>query len=239
MRKSIVTILIAGLFLASITTSQASYDGILLGDYPRNSLLSQSIKTNKSLPLLNHIIVLPKQHFDQREASAIISRINAIPAVLLEKINKQGITLKLFTGKLTDNPTARQLAGQVPRGYQGNVTWDDVPGIGGSKVVLVKIGSSEPGKEHGSVNLELHELAHSIDRYVFGEISGSTEFTSVWESEHELLFPGNSYFLYPEEYFAETFALYYLNDNSNELLQTKAPQTFEFLKTAIASLNRT
>ena len=77
--------------------------------------------------------------------------------------------IKLFTGKLTDNPTASHLSGMIPRGYVNNTTWDDVPGLGGSKTVLVKIGASHKGNGHSSVNLELHELAHSIDNYVFNE----------------------------------------------------------------------
>ncbi|MEH7335936.1 hypothetical protein V7161_25240 [Neobacillus drentensis] len=155
---------------------------------------------------------------------------SSLPTTILEKINNKGINLKLFTGKLTDNPTASNLAGQTPRGYQTNVTWDDVPGIGGSKVVLVKIGSSEKGKGHGSVNLELHEMAHSIDRYVYNEISGTTQFHDIWEKEHNLIFPGNSYFLYLEEYFAECFAMYYLNKETKELLRIKAPETYHFIK---------
>ncbi|NHC39209.1 toxin [Bacillus sp. MM2020_1] len=230
MRKSVIAIIIAGLFLSSITTSQASNDGILLGDYSKNSILYQSLQVEHSFPLLEQIIVLPQQLFDEQEAAAMISRINSLPYSLLEKINNQGINLKLFTGKLTDNPTARQYAGQVPRGYNSTVTWDDVPGIGGSKVVLVKIGASDKGEGHGSINLELHEMAHSIDRYVYDEISGSKKFLSVWEKEHEQLFPGNSYFLYPEEYFAESFAMYYLNNDTNELLRKKAPETFDLIK---------
>ncbi|MEH7305019.1 anthrax toxin lethal factor-related metalloendopeptidase [Neobacillus drentensis] len=230
MRKSVAAFFIAVLFLSSITTSQASSDGILLRDYSRNSVLYQSLKVDHSLPLLNQIIVLPKQSFDQKEAAGIINRIDSIPYSILEKIKNHGISVKLFTGKLTDNPTASQLAGKIPRGYTNNVTWDNVPGIGGSKLVLVKIGASEKGHGHSSVNLELHELAHSIDRYVFEEISSSNDFTGIWEKEHEQLFPGNSYFLYPEEYFAETFAMYYLNNDTKELLRTKAPKTFQFLK---------
>ncbi len=230
MRKSFIAIIFAGLFLSSITTSQASNDEILLGDYSKNSLLYQSLEVEHSFPLLEQIIVLPNQPFDEQETADIISRINSLPYSLLEKINNQGINLKLFTGKLTDNPTARQYAGQVPRGYNSNVTWDDIPGMGGSKVVLVKIGASEKGEGHGSVNLELHELAHSIDRYVYDEISGSKDFLRVWEKEHEQLFPGNSYFLYPEEYFAESFAMYYLNNDTKELLLTKAPLTYQLIK---------
>ena len=36
----------------------------------------------------------------------------------------------------------------------------------------------------------------------------------IWEKERGILFPGNIYLiLYPEEYFAETFAMYYLNES--------------------------
>ncbi|MGG3562496.1 toxin [Neobacillus rhizosphaerae] len=229
MRKWIVFFIIAGLFLSIITTSQASFDGISLKEYPENSILYQSLKDKPSLSLLKQIIILPNQIFDQTEAAAIITRIDALPSSLLEKTKKQGISVKLFTGKLTDNVTARHLKGQVPRGYNPAITWDEVPGIGGSKVVLVKIGFSEKGKGHGSVNLELHELAHSIDRYVFSEISQSYEFSQIWMDEHESLFPNNSYFFYQEEYFAETFAMYYLNSTTKKLLQTKAPKTYQFI----------
>ncbi|WML25886.1 toxin [Neobacillus sp. OS1-33] len=230
MRKSFIVIIFAGLFLSSITTSQASNAEILLGDYSKNSILYQSLQVEHSFPLLEQIIVLPRQFFDEHEAAVMISRINSLPYSLLEKINNQGINLKLFTGKLTDNPTARKYAGQVPRGYTSNVTWDDIPGMGGSKVVLVKIGASEKGVGHGSVNLELHEMAHSIDRYVYDEISGSKDFLRAWKKEHEQLFPGNSYFLFPEEYFAESFAMYYLNNGTKEILRKKAPETFDLIK---------
>jgi hypothetical protein len=221
------------MFLSSITTSQASFDGIMLGDYSRRTLLYHSLIHDPSLQLLEQIIVLPKQAFDQKEAAAMIERIDSLSFSLLNKINQHGIKVKLFTGKLTDNPTAKQLAGQVPRGYQNHITWDDVPGIGGSKVVLAKIGSSETGKGHSSVNLELHELAHSVDKFVLGDISRSKEFQRVWEKEHEQLFPGNSYFLYPEEYFAETFAMFYLNSETKEILRNKAPLTYQFIEKQI------
>lgn len=230
MRKTIVSVLIAGLFLSSITTSQASNAGVMLEDYSTNSVLYHSLKVDQSLPLLDQIIVLPKQSFDQKEAAEMINRIDSIPDSILEKIINNRISLKLFTGKLTDNPTASHLKGKIPRGYTNKVTWDDVPGIGGSKVVLVKIGASDKGHGHGSVNLELHELAHSIDHYVFNGISSSKEFLNVLEMEHEQLFPGNSYFQYPEEYFAETFAMYYLNTDTKDLLRAKAPKTFDFMK---------
>ncbi|SDL91752.1 toxin [Bacillus sp. OK048] len=231
MRKWVVSSIIAGLFMTMISTSKASFDIIKLGDYPRNSELYQNINNESSLQSVKQMIYLPKTLFDEKEAAAIVNRIGQLPESLLKNINEQGIILKLFTGKLTDNRTARYLAGQMPRGYHSQTTWDEVPGIGGSQVVLVKIGHSEQGKGHGSVNLELHELAHSIDRLVFQEISKGKAFQLIWEEERGILFPGNSYFiLHPEEYFAETFAMFYLNDETKAQLQSIAPKTFDFFE---------
>jgi Pro-Pro endopeptidase len=231
MRKWFVSSIIAGLLMSIITTSQASFDSIKLVDYPRNSELYQLIKDETSLQQLNEIILLPKSIFDEKAAAGIINRMANLPETLLEKINEEDITLKLFTGKLTDNQTASYLAGQIPRGYNSQTTWDEVPGIGGSQVVLVKIGSSEKGKGHGSVNLELHEMAHSIDSLVFENISKDKVFQLIWEEERGILFPGNSYFiLHAEEYFAETFAMYYLNDETKLQLKKLAPQTYDFIQ---------
>ncbi|MDR7075388.1 hypothetical protein J2Y03_000376 [Neobacillus niacini] len=231
MRKWVVSSIIAGFFMSMITTSQASFDSIMLADYPKNSELYQLLNTDTSFEQINQMIELPKSLFDEKEAAAIINRIGNLPETLLKKSNKQGIILKLFTGKLTDNRTAQYLAGQIPRGYHSQTTWDEVPGIGGSQVVLVKIGYSEKGKGHGSVNLELHELAHSIDSLVYQNISKDKQFQLIWEEERGILFPGNTYvILHAEEYFAETFAMYYLNDVTREQLQKIAPQTYDFFQ---------
>src|SRR5690606_14826489 len=119
--------------------------------------------------------------------------------------------------------------GKKPRGYSENgPTWDEVPGIGGSEVVLAKIGSSDKGKGHGSINLELHELAHSIDKFVFDSISDDPYFLAIWEKEVNLLFPNRSYFSdFPEEYFAESFAMFYLSDQTRNHLKLVAPMTYQ------------
>ncbi|MBS4190922.1 toxin [Bacillus sp. FJAT-49705] len=230
MRRMMSFLIILLISLPLMGSSQAETDGIMLKDYARKSLLKRSLVLN-SPNLLGNIIILPTEPFDELEAADIISRIDNLPYSLLKKIEKENIKLKLFVGKLTDNPTASDLTGIIPRGYKNGTTWDDVPGIGGSKTVLVKIGNSEKGKGHSSVNLELHELAHSIDRYVYDGIRYDLKFLSVWNKEKTLLFPNNDYFLsFPEEYFAETFAMYFLGGNDRRLLKEKAPETYKFIK---------
>ncbi|MBB5325670.1 hypothetical protein HNQ34_002771 [Anoxybacillus tepidamans] len=195
---------------------------------------SLSIDRVPSHQTLQKIVILPDAPFDHSEAKKMIETLAHIDPALLKKIADQHIYLKLFTGKLTDEPSARYLRGQTPRGYISPATWDDVPGLGGSHLVLVKIGHSEKGKGHGSVNLELHELAHSVDYIVFDHIHATSPFLAVWREEAKQLFPHNYYLLdYPEEYFAESFAYYYYNNETRAHLKETAPKTYEFIKQLI------
>lgn len=180
--------------------------------------------------ILSSIIILPEKEEDWNEAGEIVARISSLPECLLEKIKDNGIRLKIFTDQLTDQPEAAHLKGVLPRGYT-TTTWDDVPGMGGGRTVLVKAGSSDMGMGHDSMNLELHELAHSIDSIILSYRSQSEEFKQIWREEVAHVFPGRDYFLdYPEEYFAETFTLYYYDEEMRSRLYTNAPKTFAFFE---------
>lgn len=224
----------ASLFLAvSLTlmgSSQADIGAIQLKNYPYSSQLKQAVEL-RSADLLGEMVLLPTGTFDEKEAAIIISRLDQLPPSLLQKIVDEHIKIKLFSGRLTENPSVSHLTGIIPRGYSSTRTWDEVPGIGGGKTVLVKIGYSEKGMDHGSVNLELHELAHSIDRYLYEELRTNSQFIRIWQEEQPRLFPNDDYFAtYLEEYFAESFALYYLNVETRSYLYENAPKTFSFIK---------
>ncbi|MBB6444603.1 anthrax toxin lethal factor-related metalloendopeptidase [Bacillus benzoevorans] len=229
MRKKIIVLGSILLALTLMGNSHANDSGIQLKNYPESAQLWEMLQL-KSETELGEIVILPHAPFNQKEAAGIISRLDQLPVSILKKTNEAGIRIKLFTGKLTENPTASHLAGIMPRGYT-KTTWDDVPGIGGSKTVLIKIGASQKGNGHSSVNLELHELAHSIDRYVLDEFRYNPDFIQIWHKESGRLFPGQPYFLtYPEEYFAECFAYYYLGGKLQEELKRKAPLTFQLIQ---------
>ena len=229
MKKRRYFLCVVLLSLALMGNSQADLQGIKLKDFPANSILKTSLNLTSEQELGN-IVILPNRSFNQPEAVQIISYLDRLPSSLLAEINRNGIVIKLFTGKLTDNPTASHLSGMIPRGYVNNTTWNDVPGLGGSKTVLVKIGASNKGNGHSSVNLELHELAHSIDNYVFNELRYNRDFLEIWNQEKDQLFPGISYYLtYPEEYFAESFAYYYFGGQYRKDLKRKAPLTYRLI----------
>jgi Pro-Pro endopeptidase len=230
MRKVFLISVVIILSFTLLGSSNANKDGVFLYEYPKQSLLYESMDP-AAANLAGNLIVLPENDFDQLEAAKIIGRIALLPESMIKKAINQNIKVKLFVGNLTDNPTASHLKGVIPRGYTSKRTWDQVPGIGGSRVVLVKIGSSEKGKGHGSVNLELHELAHSLDRHVYDGIREEERFLKIWKHESRLLFPGKAYFLdYPEEYFAESFAMYYMGGVPARLLKEAAPQTYHYIE---------
>lgn len=230
MKKRIFFISICVVLVILLGNSKQSYDGILLKYYPINSPLKERLILAENSPI-NEIIILPVEEFDEVPTASIIENIQKLPPTLLAKIQQNGIYLKLFVGKLTDNPTASHLKGIIPRGYKSDKKWDEVPGIGGGEVVLVKIGHSDPGSGHGSVNLELHELAHSIDQIIYKKLRFDPIFLHIWTNEKHALFQNRTYFItLPEEYFAEAFAMFYVNKENRSILKERAPLTYEYIK---------
>lgn len=207
----------------------------VLYETPSKQKLQKFVQKNPFLEqdrLLEQIVAVPKNHLNDPDVQLIKSRLSKLPASMLAKLNANHIKIKLIDGPITSLPEFAYLKGQVPRGWEKtNKTWDDVPGIGGSETVAIRIGYSDYGKGHGSVNLELHETAHSLDSIVYMRISQTESFKKIWKSECLNLFGENQYFTnYPEEYFAEAFAMYYLNDTTKSELKKKAPLTYTFFQ---------
>ncbi|MED3666497.1 toxin [Geobacillus kaustophilus] len=226
--KRLLISLLAALFavpLLSFSPYPAAH-GVLLEES------SLGLRGVPSHDVLGRIIIVPETEFSASEANEMIRTLARIDRTILEQVADHHIYIQLLTGPITDEPTARHLRGKTPRGYMpGSKTWDDVPGIGGSHLVLVRLGHSEKGKGHGSVNLELHEFAHSLDYIVFDRIHETDEFQAIWREEAPRLFPGEYYFLtYPEEYFAESFAYYYASDKTRQTLRAAAPRTYALIR---------
>jgi hypothetical protein len=230
MKRTVLLMILTMLLFISILGFQnpeASNSGILLVNDHYAMDKTSHLSTTE---FVKKIIVLPTEDYEIDEAVKMIERISTVHPSILKRAAEKNIKLKLFVGPLTSQPGFMHLEGVKPRGYQ-NITWDQIPGAGGSKIALAKIGHSDKGSSHGSINLELHEFAHSIDKHVFRSIRDDRKFKEIWKKEASLLFPNQSYFInHPEEYFAEAFAMYYLKEETRKGLLTKAPKTYSYLK---------
>lgn len=92
----------------------------------------------------------------------------------------------------------------------------------------------------------IHEIGHAFDYdYVLNIIgyaySGVDEFNDIYKEEASKLFNENifkntntnylNYYVNDRiEYFAECFALYFVSNETNEILHEEAPKTFNFIK---------
>lgn len=193
------------------------------------SLSAFSLVTSAESSLLDQVVILEtKDDYDIEEAARMMERIGRIHPAIIQALSDRSIVIKLINFPLTDLPEYEFLRGEVPRGWEGTgKTWEDVPGAGGNPSVA-RIGYSQPSQWHGTINLELHELAHVIDSHVFDYISHSQEFARIHGIEQTGFLPGE-YFTNVEEYFAEAFGYYYLGGERKSRLKQQAPLTYDFI----------
>ncbi|WP_338785764.1 anthrax toxin lethal factor-related metalloendopeptidase [Metabacillus sp. FJAT-53654] len=227
MKKGIFILIISFICIPFYHLARAVPEGIPLSTYSFKSL-----ELTLSKPIIGEMVFLPDGSFAEDEALIMIKNLQKIDQNILMIAAEQNIQIKLFNGSLTDQKGLTSLKDKKPRGYaDSSPNWNQVPGMSNDRVVYAKIGHSEYGKGHGSVSLELHEVAHAIDRYVFHYVREDPTFLAIWKQEVEQLFPNRNYFInFPEEYFAEAFAMYYYNNDTRFTLEEKAPLTFSFIQ---------
>ena len=179
--------------------------------------------------LANMIDVRTSSDESWQEAQRMISRMNNVENSILYQTSSNGAVFILADTPITEQPEFAHLKGVVPRGHTSS--WDDIPGAGGH-VSMARIGYSEPGRGHSAINLELHEYGHVVDAFTVGvQVSETEEFRAIHNAEVDALMSSNSqreYYDIVEEYFAETFAMYYYTGESRAELAEKAPRTYAF-----------
>jgi len=228
---SIIFILSFSVYASAETPGNPAH-GDNLDEQPTEEI-SQQIENesiNQTREQIDDLItIVSVGEYDDAEALHMIDRLHSIHDSMLQGLIEEDIAMFLVNFPITHLSEFSHLQGVVPRGWEDTgSTWDDVPGAGG-KPSIARIGYSESGMDHGSLNLELHEIAHPIDTFVLNDISSSSAFQTIQKQEQPLFLPDN-YFAYPNEYFAEAFAYYFLNENTREILQQNAPKTYAFIE---------
>lgn len=179
--------------------------------------------------LQNMVDVRASSDESWQEAQRMISRMNNVENQILYQTNNNGAVFILADTPITEQPEFAHLKGVVPRGHTNS--WDDIPGAGGH-VSMARIGYSEYGRGHSTINLELHEYGHVVDSFTVGvQVSETEEFRAIHAAEVDQLMNSNSqreYYDMVGEYFGETFAMYYYTAESRAELAEKAPRTHAF-----------
>ncbi|MGO0884134.1 anthrax toxin lethal factor-related metalloendopeptidase [Clostridioides difficile] len=192
-----------------------------------------------NIDIIEQMLILPdNSDYDKDEVENMKNRLSNINGKYLQTLKEKDIIIKLINSNLTDEPEFSDLKHQLPPCWvRTGKTWKDVPGVYRNNSIVVKIGYSNPSyaNVHSAKNLELHETAHAIDKNVLNKKSNSEEFMEVFTQERYKLYDpkqvAHAYISkFPEEFFAESFVHYYLNEDSKNILKENCPLTYNFLE---------
>ncbi|MCK8826048.1 anthrax toxin lethal factor-related metalloendopeptidase [Fuchsiella alkaliacetigena] len=238
-KLSLIMVLIICFTMLSVTFSKASATEVVL-DYGIHYFTEEEILAflaedrqqldSERMKIAREIVEIPDTEYDQAEVERMLARVANMDLYLLERLKNSSTNIYFTQRRITDFPAYSHLRGVTPRGWEGTGrTWDDIPGVGGNPVI-VRIGHSDPGNLHGTVNLELHEIGHLVDLNIFRGLSNTSQFQEIWRKERYNLFNDPYFIDYSDEYFAEAFALYYLSEESRLEVKEKTPLTYNFFK---------
>jgi|GEM_PF-6357910 len=163
-----------------------------------------------------------------------------LPVELLITLRKRNRGIDLVADNVTTHPAMESYSDVRPRGWAEGRTWSEVPGAGATGRHGTIIAGNSLHRGHGSVDLILHEVGHTVDRYfkdrdgsmdfsntrLFSEVNGTTPFENLYgpsagyQSSNE------------EENFAEMFALYFASPETRQHLSETFPAGHSYFESA-------
>jgi hypothetical protein len=161
------------------------------------------------------------------DVDAVATSLARLPAALLERASRGGVTVVACRDSVTDHLTS--LRGVQPRGWPPGSTWDSVPGLYDpvNKQLVIATHSDaaaarvlpSTGYGHGSFDALLHEFGHAIDdSNALGADSRSRPFRAAYERDRPAMTTAGTQYLLqpgdagPQEAFAEVAARYFGKD---------------------------
>lgn len=166
------------------------------------------------------LIILPDKDFNPEIVENIRARIERIPSKILKELYNEGVRIQLINGSITDLPLLKEYNGQK---------FDDFNGIYYPGTAVIRIDNNY------KYAIELHEIGHAIDASLL-KISTTEEFLNIFSKEAHAIFqsPNETYYSSsPQEYFAQTFCMYYYDSYNRKKLKRSAPETYKILQKSL------
>lgn len=170
-----------------------------------------------------------------------------LPVDLIITLRKRNRGIDLVADNVTTHPAMESYSNVRPRGWAEGRTWSEVPGAGATGRHGTIIAGNSLHRGHGAVDLILHEVGHTVDRY-FKDRDGGMEFSSASlfaavneTTPFEALYgPGAGYVRsHEEENFAEMFAFYFASPETRQHLRETFPAGYGYFESALdASIAR-
>jgi hypothetical protein len=164
----------------------------------------------------------------QSEKIRHLNELNAMPDAFLQ-VMRDGITINLAAGAITDFPEKSYLKGQVPRGWEGTgYTWDDVPGGGESGNLYL----GDSGKVNNANSLAVHEASHSVD--IAKSLQSNARLVAAYDAEKSSPHGSDNNSTYRLSYLAEYLAIaideYYCSATTRGNLRSWYPRAYAWMQ---------
>lgn len=179
---------------------------------------------------------------EEREAALneVMDIYSRLPVNLIITLRQRNRGIDLVADNVTQHPAMESYANRRPRGWAEGRTWSEVPGAGATGRHGTIIAGNSLHRGHGSVDLILHEVGHTVDRYfkdrdgtmdfsntrVFSEVNRATPFETLYGPSAGYQSSND------EENFAEMFALYYAGPETRQRLSEIFPAGFSYFQSA-------
>lgn len=205
-------------FQAVKSLEEAEAIAIRLG--VRQTVRFQALDPRKRLKLLN----------------SVLKEVSKIPAAVRADIEAAGKRMDLVLDNVTTHDDLAYLRGIPVEKWSSKTGWENVPGAGCGSGSCTVIAANSLHKNHGSVNLILHEHFHTYDAAAYklrktGEagygISRSPEFLALHARTKWLTSYSRDY---PEEAFVESLASYFHSPRTRATLRLIHPEIYRFIQ---------
>lgn len=189
--------------------------------------------------ILDSFAALPPE---EREAALneVMDIYSRLPVNLLITLRQRNRGIDLVADNVTNHPAMESYANRRPRGWAEGRTWSEVPGAGATGRHGTIIAGNSLHRGHGSVDLILHEVGHTVDRYfkdrdgtmdfsntrIFSEVNSATPFEALYGRSAGYQSSND------EENFAEMFALYFATPETRQHLSEIFPAGHSYFQSA-------
>jgi hypothetical protein len=95
-----------------------------------------------------------------------------LPVDIIVTLRKRNRGIDVVADNVTTHPGMRSYSNTRPRGWGEGRTWSEVPGAGATANNGTIIAGNSLHRGHGAVDLILHEVGHTVDRYFKDRDSG-------------------------------------------------------------------
>lgn len=179
---------------------------------------------------IDKLIIAPKGKWKGiNETRRIKHLVKRLPSPLVKKLIETETTIRLTTRPITTFTDMKNLKGISPPTWNG-ITWDEILGVAQGNKIILRYGCDKE-LYYGTVSMVLHEIGHAVD-YIESKITARCKiFNAIWERERKnLINASNIVNEQKDEFYAETFAMFYLNSYTRNKLRLQAPLTYSYFK---------